>query len=421
MKIFVAGADGFIGRHLVQRLVEAGHEVTGGVRRRRESSSLKRVEIDFVRDLSSQVWAQRLGGIEVVVNAVGIARTGGGQTYEVVHHQAPRALFDGCVAAGVRRVIQISALGAGEGACSFQRTKRCADEYLGSLPIESVIVRPSLVIGRGAASSGLFAAMAVWPVLFLPGRGQQEVQPIGIDDLVRGLVALVESDQDRVEVDAVGPVPVAFVDVLRSFRRSLGLGRAFEMAVPIGVVRRAVGVGQLLWPRAPMSAETIDMLDHGNTADPGPWQRLTDNIPGALEQALEYCGAGDRLQARLFLLTPLLRLCLAFIWVGTGLICLFAYPVADSYKLILQAGGSQALAPWLLYGLSLFDLALGVATVVRWHVRPVLLIQAFMVISYSVMLMFVLPEFWWHPFGPLTKNIPLVGATLVAWALEDQE
>ena len=63
-----------------------------------------------------EVWLPRLAGVDAVVNAAGLLRESGAQRFDTVHVAAPTALFDACARCGVRRVVQVSALGADAGA-----------------------------------------------------------------------------------------------------------------------------------------------------------------------------------------------------------------------------------------------------------------------------------------------------------------
>ena len=182
MRVLVCGATGFIGRPLTRALLERGHDVVGAARRpqRIASSGGRRSEAmaaDFARDVSMAAWLPRLAGIDTVVNAVGILRESRGphgahgQRFEELHVRTPMALFDACLAAGVRRVVQLSALGADEDAASaYHRSKRRTDLHLLSLPLPltASVVQPSLVYGPGGASAALFETLASLPFMPLP-------------------------------------------------------------------------------------------------------------------------------------------------------------------------------------------------------------------------------------------------------------
>src|SRR5690349_12394810 len=124
--ILITGASGFIGSHLVVALAAAGHRIVCATRRGQledmrdirdiedlKESQLTYIAADFTRDFDVEVWKKRLAGIDVVINAVGILREHGRQTFQALHDRAPRALFAACEAANVK-VVQISALGADE-------------------------------------------------------------------------------------------------------------------------------------------------------------------------------------------------------------------------------------------------------------------------------------------------------------------
>jgi uncharacterized protein YbjT (DUF2867 family) len=130
MRVLVIGASGLIGAALVRRLMEAGHSVVLGVREedmpatatavrsgglpavRIDRILVDRIHVDYSVATSAEAWKQRLEGIDAVVNAVGIFREQGNQTFDALHVKAPLALFEAATATGVRRIVQISALGA---------------------------------------------------------------------------------------------------------------------------------------------------------------------------------------------------------------------------------------------------------------------------------------------------------------------
>ena len=114
MNVLLLGADGFIGRHLVEALSEAGHRLHRGVRASSSASGSGEVSIDYRHDLTVSAWLPRLAGIEVVINSVGLLRETAEARFDVVHVQAPWALFEACAESGVQKLIQISALGADE-------------------------------------------------------------------------------------------------------------------------------------------------------------------------------------------------------------------------------------------------------------------------------------------------------------------
>ena len=152
--IAVVGGSGFIGRHVAAALVEAGQIVT----------VFTRDDFDIAREDAAQL-ATKLVGVEVVVNCAGIARDGRLQSLGGVNAEGPRRLALACGEANVRRLVHVSALGAdANDATRFQRSKGEGEKAIrGVEGLETMIVRPSLVLGAGGATGDFFAALAALP------------------------------------------------------------------------------------------------------------------------------------------------------------------------------------------------------------------------------------------------------------------
>lgn len=421
MRVLLTGATGFIGRHLHKALLEQGHEVIACSRRRPGLPCQAFIPCNFMHDLTPDAWLPRLDGVEAVINAVGIIRQSRSQTFQALHRDAPSALFAACTRAGIGRVIQLSALGADDQAeTAYHLSKRAADDDLAQQPLDWLILRPSLVYGPGSTSSALFAALAALPLTPLIGDGQQSVQPIHIDDLVEAVMRSLDSGApSKQRIDCVGPTPLAFQAWLEGWRRWLGNSPARAFTVPSGLAHIAA---RLCAPfsRLPVDAESLQMLQRGNAAPVEPFVQAFGFEPQGFEQwvAQTPASAAERQQARLFFLWPLLRLCLAFIWIWTGLTSAFFHPVEDSYSMLAAVGLSGTALPIALYGAALLDTLLGLALLLNFRLRLVLAIQLAMILGYSLILSLCLPEFWLHPFGPISKNLPLIAATLMLFVRE---
>lgn len=277
MNVLLTGASGFIGGHLARALRSAGHVV---VEVRRDTGDIAgAVQADFTRDLSARDWLPKLAGVDAVINAVGILREHGEQTFERIHKRAPQALFTSCVAAGVRRVVQISALGADRGVTRYFLSKRAADDYLATLPLEWTIVRPAMVFGPGGSSARMFKMLAHLPLVPLPGRGEQRMQPIHIDDLTEAVVRLLgDATTHRTRIELVGPQSFTLRELIASLRAAMRLGPARFVSIPMPLVRvgaRVAGVSTL----SPLDSETLSMLEAGTNGDPAATRWLLGREP----------------------------------------------------------------------------------------------------------------------------------------------
>lgn len=422
MVVFLTGASGFIGHHLARALAAHGHQVICAVRNPSKANDprFRYVAADFTRDFAMTDWLPRLTGVDVVINAVGIIREQGTQTFDAIHNQAPRALFSACAAAGVRLVIQVSALGADERAQSqYHISKREADKWLAGLDVASAIVQPSLVFGPGGTSARLFTTLASLPLIGLPGRGDQQIQPVHIDDVVAAIVTLVECPPERgTRIAVVGPEATTLRGFLATLRHTMGHGRAHFLPMPMTLMRFAATAGKVL-PNSLLDPETLQMLERGNTADSGSLHALLGRAPKPVTEFIPQETATDiRRQAQLNWLLPVLRISIAIVWIWTGIVSFGLYPVAESYALLGRVGITGILATVMLYGAAALDLGFGIATLFLRRRYWLWWAQIALILGYTAIISWRLPEFWVHPYGPLLKNLPMLAAI---WMLLEME
>jgi uncharacterized protein YbjT (DUF2867 family) len=418
----IAGASGFIGSHLVRACLAAGHEVICAGRRDPQIPGTRHLALDYSAPPATEVLARELRGIGVVVNAVGILRPARGQSFEALHVRGPRALFIAAAAARVRRIIQVSALGAeAEALSEYHRSKSEADRALMSLAVDWAVVMPSLVYGPGGASAALFDTLASLPWIPLPSGGRQRMQPVHIDDVTRALMRLIESPVElRCTLAAVGPEPMALADFLRSLRESLGLGRTATFNVPRPFIALAARLGDRM-PGAFLTRETLGMLERGNVGDAGALTQLlgrpTLPVSAFVNPATR---ASARREAALGWIAPLLRLGVAFMWIIAGIVSVVPPTLDQSLALLREIGVSPGLAPLMLAGAAALDIALGVLTLLPRRPRLLWAAQILLVLVYTLIISVFLPGLWLEPFGPVAKNVPILALLLLLHHLESR-
>ncbi|SCY58090.1 SDR family oxidoreductase [Nitrosospira sp. Nsp13] len=423
--ILITGATGFIGSHLAAALADKGHNIVCAVKNPAAKNLGERfiyISADYTRDFDPGIWRVRLTGVDVVINAVGIIREKGLQTFNSLHDRAPRALFSACAETDIK-VVQISALGANEEAQSrYHLSKRSADNFLLSHASRCVIVQPSLVYGQGGASTKLLTILASLPVIPLPGTGQQQIQPIHIDDLTNAIVVLVEQDRYLgCRVPLVGPEPLSLHHYLSELRHLMGLGNATILHVPSTLISLAAYVAQRTG-KGLLDVETWQMLQRGNVAHPGLTHQLLDRAPRAPRAFVSPWGAAElRMSALLGWLQPVLRISLAVIWLVAGVVSMGIYPLEESYALLARIGITGSLAPIALYSASAMDFAFGIATLFMRRRKFLWLAQVSLIFVYTVAITLYLPEFWLHPFGPLIKNLPILAIIWLLYELEKDD
>lgn len=415
MRILITSATGFIGSHLIQAVMDAGHEVVVCSRRtdriHQRYPQIDVITADFSTDHAVKDWMPRLRNVDVVINAVGIIREFRSQRFDALHKDAPIALFQACEQIGVKRVIQISALGADESAFShYHKSKFAADCSLQNLMLDWAIVQPSIVYGPGAKSMALFKAIAALPLIPIIDSGNQLIQPIHIADLVRAIVQLIDAPAPlRKRFEMVGPSPITMGELYEKLRHWLGFGRTQYLSIPYRLALCGAAWGGLMG-NTPITEDAVQMLRNGNTGDVAPFIRQFQFKPISIEHALASTPAQqeDRWHAGLYFLFPLLRVAIAYVWIFTGIVSAFVFPVGKSYAMLANIGIDGVWGPVMLYSAAAVDLLFGTAVLFSYRPGLLAVLQIGLILLYSIIITIWLPEAWSHPFGPISKNLPLI-------------
>jgi uncharacterized protein YbjT (DUF2867 family) len=378
------------------------------------------VSADFEKDQSAADWIPRLRDVDAVVNAAGIFREREGSTFDAIHIRGPAALFEACAACGISKAIHVSAIGADPQAESpYHLSKHEGDRIVRIVHRRVMVVQPSLVFGPDGESSRLFLALASVPVMAVPA-GRQWVQPIQVDDAVQAVVALLETSGHEGEVTAlVGPGPITWRGYLAALRQGMGLRPALFVPIPhalVGLAARLGGFGQ----RGLVDADSWRMLQKGNTGDANGVTLLLGRPPRAPTAFVTRDEQeAVRTRACLSILLPVLRWLLAIVWLVTAVVTLAVYPVQDSLALLARVGLEGDLARLMLFGAAGADFLLGLATL-WWPRRILWWAQMGLMAFYTAVISIWLPEYWAHPYGPVLKNLPILGVLMILLAFEER-
>ena len=419
MTVLVIGATGLIGGRVLRALRAAGCAAVGASRRRPAGERADDwLELDLGAMTRERDWLPLLAGVDAVVNCVGIIREAREGDFDRLHRAAPVALFAACERLGVRRVVQVSALGSSpDAAAGYWRSKGAADADLLARRLDATVVRPSLVYGDEGASSVMFRMLATLPVLAMPMAHGARVQPIHVDDLAAVVVRLVtqEGGAPR-ELAAVGPRALTMADYLGALRDGMEASSALVLDLPMPIARLVARVAAMM-PSSALTPESLLMLersaDGGNTADAGPVAALLGRTP---RDPASFSRPDQRVVAVWSWGARLITVAMAILWLVTAYVSWFAWPHAESMAWLGACGVPAAWREPMLLTASLADAAVGVLLLLRPR-RWLWALQLALVGGYTMVMSVCLSQFWLHPFGPLSKNLPLLAVMAVMWRL----
>jgi NADH dehydrogenase len=203
--ILVVGGTGFVGRHLVAALAKRGARVTVPTRRRdRAKHRLPLPTVDVVEtDIGQPGELERLAaGRDAVVNLAGVLHSRRGRRDERgpndygpdfahVHVELAQAVVNACHAAGVKRLLHMSALGADpQGPSEYLRSKGVGERAaLAAADLAATAFQPSVIFGPEDSFLNLFAQLARFlPVLVL-ACPEARFQPVYVGDVAQAFVA----------------------------------------------------------------------------------------------------------------------------------------------------------------------------------------------------------------------------------------
>lgn len=296
--ILVTGATGNVGRLLIRGLAASGAPVRAFVREPRrlgDDRVLAAVAIGDLADPRSVRAAVR--GVDTVVHLAAAIRDQPNGSIERINGLATYELLQAAVDAGVKRFVYFSALGVSERSPSrFMRAKALAEQAVERSSLQTVTIRPSIMISAGDQWVRLLLRMAAGPVMPISGRGLAVYQPLAAEDAASGVVNLLTRDglwpkAGKGDFDFAGPETLTHADLVKSILRANGVSRLL-LPVPLGAVMHALKFVERVngpdafatWDEAQLLE--ISMVSPGGTAGLESVQVTPCSIGDVLVQAV---------------------------------------------------------------------------------------------------------------------------------------
>ncbi|KCZ72252.1 putative nucleoside-diphosphate sugar epimerase [Candidatus Methanoperedens nitroreducens] len=267
--ILVTGGTGFVGSHLVRRLVQEKIQTRCLVRK---TSSLERlprgIEVVYGDVNDKESLKKATEDVEAVIHLVGIILEHKGATFEIIHTQGTKNLVEASREAGVKRFIYVSALGSRENAQSrYHITKWQAEQDVIKSGMEYVILRPSIMIGeRGTFITMLSNVIKKAPVVPIIG-GDSKVQPIYVENTVDCLIkSLTERKTTNRIFEIAGPEQITYRQLFLTLMEALGVKKP-TIDIPIWLMWLPAYILENVLDKPPITTQQLIMLQEDNICD----------------------------------------------------------------------------------------------------------------------------------------------------------
>jgi len=271
----VFGGSGFIGRYVVKRLAQRGFIVRVAVRDPVVAGFLKPMGavgqiVPLYAPVTQEPDVQRaVQGAVVVVNLVGILAESRAGDFQRIHGEAPGRIARLSAAAGVLRLVHISAIGADPASPSrYGSSKAAGEAALRQAFPAATILRPSIVFGAEDRFFNRFAEMAqmlpIMPVI----AGETRFQPVFVGDVADAVMAaLARADAAGALFELGGPRVWTFREILAYILEETRR-RRLMLTVPMELARLQARLAELL-PNKPFTRDQLLMLQRDNVAEAG--------------------------------------------------------------------------------------------------------------------------------------------------------
>jgi nucleoside-diphosphate-sugar epimerase len=270
--LFITGASGFVGTHLLRRLDP--QEFKEIICLSRSSRPPAAPGVRFVRgDLfEPDAYAHALASADTVVHLAAATGNATSSEHFRVNAEGTALLVRRCEALGVRRFLHVSSIAVRFGDIRYYpyaQSKRLAEQSVRGSNLRYTIIRPTIVLGRGSAIGERLQTLAAGVVTPIIGPGTTRIQPIDVDDLVKVIVSIIRADRFNGEVLEIGGPDVLTIEDLLGRMHQVRRGKkAWVIHIPFWPLVTMLGALERIPVRLPVRAGQLASFMNDGTAQP---------------------------------------------------------------------------------------------------------------------------------------------------------
>ncbi len=293
--ILITGATGYIGRHLVPRLIQQGERPRCLVRDvKRAAALLPAGQVEFAQGDTTQAatLAAALQGVDTVVHAAFITadhKQSSGNHYYETNVQGTANLIKAAQAASVTRIIEMSGLGTRpDKPGTYMQGRYQAEHMLKESGLDWTIIQPSVLFGKDAPFiKGLADLIRTSPVVPLIGGGKMLFQPIYVEDVVTVVLKVLQEPErtNHKTFTIGGPEYYTFTQIIDALLHAMHKNR-IKAPAPLPLVGIGAAVMEAVLPRPPLTKAAMTLFTFDNVTDINAVERDFGFAPMAFSKFL---------------------------------------------------------------------------------------------------------------------------------------
>ena len=274
--LLITGATGYIGRHLVARLVAQGERPRCLVRdTQRAASILPADKVELVLGNTTQLASLEaaMHSVDTVVHAAFITadrKQSASNHYQDTNVQGTANVIKAAQGASVKRIIEMSGLGTKpDKPGSYMQGRYLAEKLLKESGLDWTIIQPSVLFGKDAPFiKGLSDLIRSAPVVPLIGGGNVKFQPIYVEDVVTVVIKVLEDPARTMGKTYTigGPQYYSFTQIIDALLHALHKTR-LKVYAPTPLVGIGAAVMEAVLPKPPLTRAAMTLFSFDNTTD----------------------------------------------------------------------------------------------------------------------------------------------------------